>query len=67
VHYSSGEDNDNEGSQIASNTQYRLIHLNPSTSYKISVSAVTSNPNGEDLEGPRSNTVDTKTSFSGKQ
>jgi len=64
VYYSSEDDST---SQNVASTQYQIIHLNPSTRYNIAVSAVTQGLSGKDLEGPRSNTVSTKTSFSGMQ
>ncbi|XP_065904635.1 receptor-type tyrosine-protein phosphatase S-like isoform X2 [Dysidea avara] len=62
VYYLSA-DNNKRSRIVYTDLEYRIIHLNPATSYTISVSAVTRNPNGEGLEGPKSNSVSTNTSF----
>ena len=47
------------------NLEYQIINLTPGTVYGISVSAITFHPYGDDLEGPKSDTVKISTSFEG--
>ena len=66
VYYSSSSTT--ESSQLTDdveNLEFEITNLDPGTVYSISVSAITFHPYGDDLEGPKSNTVKPSTAFEG--
>ena len=65
MYYSSKGVTESQLLDDADNLEFQISNLNPGTEYTISVSAITYNPYGDDLEGPKSDTVETDTSFEG--
>ena len=65
MYYSSEGVSRSQLTENADNLQYQITSLTPATPYNISVAAITFHPYGDDLEGPRSDTIDVSTSFAG--
>ena len=66
VYYSSGSAKElSRLTNDVENLEFEITNLTPGTLYSISVSAITFHPYGNDLEGPKSDTVKPSTAFAG--